>query len=128
MTGTSSQTARTSVARRSLKEAGGKVLARGTRSAYKAASGWARGPKDPKPDSHSDRLVVDATGMWDKSHAPYPGRSGSLPNEARVAARRTDGESEVSRGRSSCGRTAAKGRTERTESVRSIRWSKETQR
>jgi hypothetical protein len=128
MTGTSSRTARASVARRSLKEAEGKVLARGTRSAYKAVSGWAKGHEDLKPDSHSDWLVVDATGIWDESHAPYPGRSGSLPNEGRVAARRADGESEVSRGRSSRGRTVAKGRTERTESVRSIRWSKETQR
>jgi hypothetical protein len=128
MTGTPSRTARASVVRRSLKEAGGKVLARGTRSAYEAAGRWARGREDLKPDSHSDRPAVDAAGRWDESHAPYPGRSGSLPNEARVAARRADGESEVSRGRSSRGRTAAKGQTERTESVQSIRRSKETQR
>jgi hypothetical protein len=128
MTGTPSRTARASVARRSLKEAAGKVPARGTRTAYEAVSRWARGPEDLKPDSHSDRLVVDAAGRWDESHAPYPGRSGSLPMKARVAVRRANGESEVSRGHSSRGRTAAKGRTERTESVRSIRWSKETQR
>lgn len=127
MTGTRSRTARASVARRSLKEAGGKVPARGTRSAYEAVSGWARGHEDLKPDSHPDQQAVYATGIWDESHAPYPGRSDSLPMVARVAARRADGESGVSRGRSSRGRTAAKGRTERIESARSIRWSKETQ-
>ena len=79
MTGTPSRTARASVARRGLKEAGGKVPARGTRTAYEAAGGWARGHEDLKPDSHSDRPAVDAAGMWDESHAPYPGRSGSLP-------------------------------------------------
>ena len=79
MTGTPSRTARASVVRRSLKEAAGKVPARGTRTAYEAISRWARGHEDLKPDSHSDRLVVDAAGRWDESHASYPGRSGSLP-------------------------------------------------
>ena len=128
MAGTPSRTAGASVARRSLKEAAGKVLARGTRTAYEAVSRRARGPKDLKPDSHPGRLAVDGAGRWDEGHASYPGRSGSLPRGARVAARRADGESEVSRGHSSRGRTAAKGRTEQAESVRSIRRSKETQR
>ena len=79
MTGTPSRTARASVERRSLKEAGGKVLVRGTRTAYEAVSRWARGQEDLKPDSHSDRLAVYAADIWDESHAPYPGRSGSLP-------------------------------------------------
>ena len=127
MTGTSSRTARASTVRRSLKEAAGKVLARGTRTAYEAVSWWARGHENLKPNSHSDRLMVYAAGIWDESHAPYPGRSGFLPGTARAAARRADGESEVSRGHSSCGRTATKGRTRMTESMRSIRRSRETQ-
>ena len=127
MTGTSSRTARASIARWSLKEAAGKVLARGTRTANEAVSRWARVPKEPKPDSHSDQLMVYAAGIWDESHAPYPGRSGFLPGTARAAARRADGESEVSRGHSSRGRTATKGRTRMAESMRSIRRSRETQ-
>jgi len=128
MTGTPSRTARASAARRSLKEAGGKVPARGTRTAYEASGKWARGHEDLKPESHPDLLEVYAAGIWDESHAPYPGRSGSLPEKARVAERWADGESEVSRGHSSRGRTAAKGRTNQAEPVLSIRWSRETQR
>ena len=128
MTGTPSRTARASVARRSLKEAVGKVPARGTRTAYEAVDRRARGREDPKPDSHPGRSAVDAAGMWDEGHAPYPGRSGSLPERARVAVRRADGESEVSRGHSSRGCTAAKGRTKMAEPVLVIRWSRETQR
>ena len=37
-------------ARRGLKEAEGKAVARGTRTAYEACERWARRPKDPKPD------------------------------------------------------------------------------
>jgi len=50
MAGTPSRTARVSVARRNLKEAEGKLPARGTRTAYEASSGWARGRIDSKPD------------------------------------------------------------------------------
>ncbi|WP_417388513.1 hypothetical protein, partial [Gimesia sp.] len=50
MTGTPSRTARVSAARRNLKEAAGKLLARGTRIAYEALVGWARRHKDSKPD------------------------------------------------------------------------------
>jgi hypothetical protein len=50
MTGTPSRTARVSTARWNLKEAEGKLPTRGTRIAYEAASRWARGRIDPKPD------------------------------------------------------------------------------
>lgn len=50
MTGTTSQRARASAARRSLKEARGKSPARGTRSAYEASTRWTRGHEDPKSD------------------------------------------------------------------------------
>ena len=79
MTGTSSRTARVSSARKNLKESAGKLPARGTRSVYEALSRWARRPIDSKPDSHPDRLDVDTTGIWEESHAPYPGRSGFPP-------------------------------------------------
>ena len=91
MTGTPSRTARASIVRWSLKEAAGKVPARGTRTAYEAIGCWARGQKDPKPDSHPERPVVDAAGMWDEGHAPYPGRSGFLPATASDVARRRMG-------------------------------------
>ena len=51
MAGTPSRTARVSVARRNLKEAEGKLPARGTRTAYEASSWWARGRIDPKPNA-----------------------------------------------------------------------------
>lgn len=58
MAGTSSRTARVSAATRNLKgerdQGGsvnaGKLLARGTRTAYEASSWWARGPIDSKPN------------------------------------------------------------------------------
>ena len=83
-------------------EAEGKALARGTRSAYEAVDRWARRPRDPKPYSHPDRSGVDATGMWSEGHAPYPGRSISLPR-ASVVERRRARVMEVSRGHSSRG-------------------------
>ncbi len=57
--GTTSRTARVSVARRNLKgerdQGGsvneGKLPARGTRTAYEASSWWARGPVDSKPNA-----------------------------------------------------------------------------
>jgi len=51
MAGTPSRTARVSVARRNLKEAEGKLPARGTRTVYEASRWWARGRIDPKPDA-----------------------------------------------------------------------------
>ena len=48
MSGTSSRTARVSIARWNLKEAEGKLPARGTRIAYEALSRWTRGPIDSK--------------------------------------------------------------------------------
>ena len=50
MTGTPSRTARVSEATGNLKEAEGKLLARGTRIAYEALARWARGQVDSKPD------------------------------------------------------------------------------
>jgi len=35
--------------------------------------------KRSKAHSHPDQTVVNAAGMWGESHAPYPGRSGRLP-------------------------------------------------
>ena len=49
MTGTPSRTARAAAARRGLKEAGGKLPARGTRSAYEACQTWARWRRAPNP-------------------------------------------------------------------------------
>jgi hypothetical protein len=91
MTGTPSRTARVPAARQDLKEAAGKVPARGTRIAYEAIDSWARGPKYPKPESHPERSVVYAAGIWDEGHAPYPGRSGLLPETASVVVRRRVG-------------------------------------
>ena len=48
MSGTSSRTARVSQATANLKEAVGKLPARGTRTAYEALSRWTRGPIDSK--------------------------------------------------------------------------------
>jgi len=75
MTGTVSRTARVSTARCNLKEAVSKLLVRRTGIAYEAVSGWARGQKDSKPNSHSEPLDVYAADIWKESHAPYPGRS-----------------------------------------------------
>lgn len=50
MTGTPSRTARVSAARGNLKEAEGKLLARGIRTAYEATSWGARGRIDSKPN------------------------------------------------------------------------------
>ncbi len=54
---------------------------------------------------HSDRCGVDAAGVWEESHAPYPERSVVLPMATSVA-RRTEGTAEVSRGHSSRGLAA----------------------
>ena len=57
------------------KEAVGKTLARGTRTAYEASVWWARGLRNPKPEGTPDRAGVDAACMWSEGHASYPGRS-----------------------------------------------------
>jgi hypothetical protein len=49
MTGTPSRTARASTVRCCLKEAGGELPARGTRSAYEAWRVWARLRRTPNP-------------------------------------------------------------------------------
>jgi hypothetical protein len=49
MTGTPSRTARATPARGRLKEAGGELPARGTRSAYEAWKTWARWRRTPNP-------------------------------------------------------------------------------
>ena len=78
MTGTLSQTARVSTARWNLKEAGGKVPARGTRTAYEAFSVGEEASVS-KARCHSEQGCVDAAGIWDEGHASYPGRSAYLP-------------------------------------------------
>ena len=100
MTGTPSRTARVSEATRNLKEAEGKLLARGTRIAYEATTRWARGRIDLKPDvirtesaymrRVGGRKVTRLT-LRDLSSCPW----------ARLVARRSDGTAEVSRGHSS---------------------------
>ena len=37
------------------------------------------GAKRPEARCHPDRRGVNATGMWEESHAPYPGRSAHPP-------------------------------------------------
>ena len=37
------------------------------------------GAKRPEARCHPDRRGVDATGVWEESHAPYPGRSAHPP-------------------------------------------------
>jgi hypothetical protein len=34
---------------------------------------WARGHKDPKPDSHPEGVEVDATGRWGEGECAIPG-------------------------------------------------------
>lgn len=60
---------------------------------------------------HPDWAGVDAAGIWEESHAPYPERSVVLPCASGVV-RRGNGTAEVSRGHSSDWRMVAKGQTE----------------
>ena len=113
MAGTPSRTARVSVVRRNLKgerdQGGsvnaGKLLARGTRTAYEASSWWARGPIDLKPnvirtESAYMRRVGGrkVTRLTLRDLPPCP--------RASHVARRNDGTVEVSRGHSSHGLAA----------------------
>ena len=100
MVGTDSRTARVSVARRNLKEAAGKVLARRTGIAYEAVTSGREGKFLQSPITIHEGVAVDAAGIWDEGHAHYPGRSVNLPC-ATGAERRRDGFSEVSRSHSS---------------------------
>jgi hypothetical protein len=75
MEGTISRTARVSVARRNLKKAEGKIPARRTEIAYKAATTGQAGTCLIKPNIHPEGVEVDAAGIWEEGHANYPGRS-----------------------------------------------------
>jgi hypothetical protein len=75
MEGTISRTARVSVARRNLKKAEGKIPARQTEIAYKAARTGQAGTCLIKPNIHPEGVEVDAAGEWEEGHANYPGRS-----------------------------------------------------
>ena len=100
MAGTPSRTARVSVARRNLKEAEGKLPARGTRTAYEATSGWARGRIDPKPDAiRTDSAYMRRVGGRKVARLTLRGLSVCL--RARTAGRRPDEPAEVRRGHSS---------------------------
>jgi hypothetical protein len=79
MVGTDSRTAKVSVARRNLKEAAGKVLARRTGIAYEAVISGREGKSLRSPITIQEGMAVDAAGIWDEGHANYPGRSVNLP-------------------------------------------------
>jgi hypothetical protein len=74
MVGTISRTARVSVARRNLKEAEGKIPARRTEIAYKAATTGQADTYLIKPNNHPEGVEVDAAGIWEEGHANYPGK------------------------------------------------------
>jgi hypothetical protein len=112
MPGTLSRTARVSGVTRNLKEAAGKFPARRTGTAYEAQTGWTRGRIDSKSNGIRNRLAYMRR-AWEEGHASYPERSVVLPRADR-AETFGDGTAEVRRGHSSCGQTAAKGRTFRT--------------
>lgn len=104
MTGTPSRTARVSAARRNPKEAEGKLLVRGTRTAYEATTRWARGPIDSKPNVIRIELAYMRR-MYGRKVARLTLRDLSFCPRARAVARRLDGTTEVSRGHSSRGLT-----------------------
>jgi len=106
MTGTMSRTARAAAARWGLKEAVGKLPARGTRSAspaggYPGTHSRARRRQDSKPDSHPEGVGVDATGIWEESQCAIPGEICPSADDANPVTRRDEGQAEVSRGHSS---------------------------
>ena len=82
MVGTVSRTARVSVARRNLKEAVSKVLARRTGIAYEAATSGRGGTILQSPITIQEGVSVDAAGLWDEGRAYYPGRSVNPPQDA----------------------------------------------
>jgi len=79
MVGTDSRTARVSAARRNLKEAAGKILARRTGIAYEAVTFGREGKYLQSPITIQEDVAVDAAGIWDEGHVNYPGRSVNLP-------------------------------------------------
>ena len=100
MTGTPSRTARVPSVRWDLKEAVGKLPARGTRTAYEATSWWARGRIDLKPDV----IRIETAYMrrvCGRKVTRLTLRDLSSCRLARSVARRADGTAEVSRGHSS---------------------------
>ena len=110
MTGTPSRTARVSAVRRNLKEAAGKLLARGTRIAYEASVGWARGPKDSKP--HVIRIEsAYMRQVYGRKVTCLTLRDLKLCHLANDSVRSRDVVSEVSRGHNSAVLSGVKGRT-----------------
>jgi len=95
MTGTPSRTARVSAVRRNLKEAEGKLLVRGTRTAYEALIRWARGPIDSKPDVIRIGSAYMRR-MYGRKVARLTLRDLSSCPRARAVARRFEGAIEVS--------------------------------
>ena len=63
-----------------------------------------------KAPYHPEDVEVDAAGVWDEGHAPYPGRSVNLPRATGIE-RCRDGMAEVSRGHTSRSNQPTKGRT-----------------
>ena len=63
-----------SIARWNLKEAGGKVLVRGTRTAL-GAKHVDKTAKQVKVQKLHGHATVDAAGIWNESEASYRGRS-----------------------------------------------------
>ena len=108
MVGTDSRTARVSVARRNLKEAAGKVLARRTGIAYEAVISGREGNYLQNPITIQEGVAVDAAGIWDEGHANYPGRSVNLPCATDIE-RCGDGVTEVSRSHTSWTNYSTKG-------------------
>jgi hypothetical protein len=148
MTGTPSRTVRVSAARRNLKEAAGKLLVRGTRTASEATARGARGRKDSKP--HVIRSwPAYMRRICGRKVTRLTLRDLSTCRKARAAERRSDGPAEVSRGHSKRGQTdrsigtltgngrnssgsqvrtaTMKGRTVRTSLAQSVRCPKQTQ-
>ena len=78
MVGTVSRTARVSGATRNLKEAEGKIPARRTEIAYEADATGREGANLQSPITIQEGASVYAAGVWDESHAHYPGRSAVL--------------------------------------------------
>jgi len=63
-----------SIASWNLKEAGGKILPRGTRIAYRHIL-WDKTAEQVKVQRLYGQGSVNAAGIWDESYVPYHGRS-----------------------------------------------------
>jgi len=97
MTGTPSRTARAITVRWCLKEAGGELPARGTRSAYEAWRAWARLRTAPNPAVIRKAAVYMRRVCGRKVTRLTPGDLALCPMRASEAARWIDGAPEVSR-------------------------------